>query len=81
MAYISKYDTKFLTFVNRKYNLFRVNFEFFDDYVLWLYYDYFKKDEESYYKQLECDIMEYSNFQTGKERDKRGRLNDDWEKD
>jgi len=77
MAYISKYDTKFLTFVNRKYSLFRVNFEFFDDYVLWLYYEYFKKDEESYYKQLESDIMEYSNFQTGKERDKRGKLNGD----
>lgn len=81
MAYISKYDTKFLTFVNRKYSLFRVNFEFFDDYVLWLYYDYFKKDEESYYKQLESDIMEYSNFQTGKERDKRGKLNGDWQED
>jgi len=81
MAYISKYDTKFLTFVNRKYSLFRVNFEFFDDYVLWLYYEYFKKDEESYYKQLESDIMEYSNFQTGKERDKRGKLNGDWQED
>lgn len=76
MGYISKYDTKFINFVNRKY---KSDFEFFDDYVLWLYYDYFNMNEEKYYKQLEKDIYEYSDFQTGKERDKRGKLNE-WEK-
>lgn len=79
MAYISKYDTKFLTFMNRKYRKFKVNFEFFDDYILWLFYDYFGEDEKLYYKQLEKDLEEYSDFQTGKERDIRGKLESKWE--
>lgn len=76
MGYISKYDTKFINFVNRKY---KTDFEFFDDYILWLYYDYFNRNEEKYYKQLEKDLYEYSDFQTGKERDMRGKLNE-WKK-
>ena len=31
MGYISKYDTTFLTFVNRKYKKYNVCFEFWDD--------------------------------------------------
>lgn len=81
MGYISKYDTKFLTFANRKYRKFKVNFEFFDDYILWLFYDYFGENEKLYYKQLEKDLWEYVEFQSGKEKDKRGKLNDNWEKD
>lgn len=79
MAYISKYDTKFLTFMNRKYKKFKVNFEYFDDYILWLFYDYFGENEKLYYKQLEKDLEEYSNFQTGAERDNRGKLDSRWE--
>ena len=74
MSYISRFDTKFLTLMNRKYKKYNVNFEFFDDYVLWLYYDFYKKDIEQYYKQLEKDLWEYVDFQSGKERDKRDRL-------
>ncbi len=81
MGYISKYDTKFLTYMNRKYKKYNVNFEFFDDYILWLYYDHLKKDEYLYYKQLEKDLWSYVEFQNGKEKDKRGKLNDNWEKD
>lgn len=79
MSYISKYDTKFLTFMNRKYNRYNVHFDFYDDYILWLYYDYFGKNEVSYYKQLEKDLWEYVDFQSGREKDKRGKLDGRWE--
>lgn len=71
MKYISKYDTKFLTFMNRKYKDYKVQFEFFDDYILWLYYDLFKKSDSLYYKQIEKDLWEYVEFQSGKERQNR----------
>lgn len=81
MGYISKYDTTFLTFVNRKYATYRVRFEFIDDYRLWLFYEFCQKKEVFYYKQMERDLAEYSDFQTGKEREKRGKLDGDWEED
>ena len=68
MSYISKYDTKFITFINRKYRNLGVFFNFFDDYILWLYYDVFKENEKKYYSKLEEDLMEYSNMQTGSPR-------------
>lgn len=71
MKYISKYDTKFLTFMNRKYKDYKVQFEFFDDYILWLYYDLYKKSDSLYYKQIEKDLWEYVEFQSGKERQNR----------
>lgn len=80
MGYISKYDRTFLSFVNKKYKLFKVNFEFFDDYILWLY-DICELNDKCYYNHLEKDLWEYVEFQTGSERDKRGKLNDNWEKD
>lgn len=81
MSYISKYDRKFVSFMNRKYKEHKVNFEFIDDYRLWLYEDYCVYDSVLYYKQMEKDLQEYSDFQTGKERDKRGKLNGNWEED
>lgn len=81
MAYTSKHDTKFLTFMNRKYAQYNVHFDFIDDYRLWLYYDCFRENRLLYYVCLDNDLGEYSDFQTGKERDKRGKLNDKWEKD
>lgn len=66
MAYISKYDTKFITFVNRKYS---TSFDYFDDYGVWLF-EKVKQNDEEYYYELENDLMEYSNFQTGLPRDK-----------
>ena len=67
MAYISKYDTKFITFVNRKYNM---NFDYFDDYIVWAFDVLCKENETKYYTLLEQDIMDYSNFQTGSPTDR-----------
>lgn len=74
MAYISKYDRTFLSYMNNKYQHYKVNFEYFDDYILWLYYDHYKKDETKYYKQLEKDLWKYVEFQSGRERDRRGKI-------
>ena len=78
MGYISKYDTKFLTQMNRKYNK---KFEFWDDYSCWLYYDIFAMSDEQYYDQLEEDIKEYVEFQSGKERDAKEKMNSRWDDD
>ena len=69
MGYISKYDYKFTTFLNRKYKDKKVFFTYFDDYILWLYYEDCKCNEDEYYSRLEDDIWEYSNSQTGKPKD------------
>lgn len=81
MGYISRYDRTFISFMNKKYKKHGVCFEFIDDYRLWLYEDYCVYDSILYYKQMEKDLQEYSDFQTGKERDKRGKLDGNWEKD
>lgn len=81
MGYISKYDRTFISFMNKKYKKYNVFFEFIDDYRLWLYEDYCVYDVGAYYKHMEKDLEEYSDFQTGKERDKRGKLDGDWEED
>lgn len=81
MGYISRYNRTFISYMNKKYKIYSISFEFIDDYLLWLYEDYCVYDSVRYYKQLEKDIEEYSNFQTGKERDKRGKLNGDWSKE
>ena len=72
MSYVSKYDTKFITFLNRKYG---TNFSYFDDYILWLY-DKKSHDKEKYYNQLESDMWEYSDFQTGSQRKRSGVINE-----
>ena len=36
-------------------------------------------NELEYYHRLEKDLCEYVEFQSGKERDKRGKLNGNWE--
>ena len=66
MGYISKLDTKFVTFINRKYG---TSFRCFETYSEWLY----KAKNYSnthYYIQLEKDLWEYSDFQTGSPRSK-----------
>lgn len=68
MAYIGKDDLKFVTFANRKYKKFKVDFQYYDDYILWLYYDYFGANERLYLVQLEEDLKEYSDLQTGSNR-------------
>lgn len=71
MGYISKIDTKFITFINRKYNK---SFNYFDDYIIWLYR--MKRNNQSdYYAQLEEDLWQYSDFQTGTPRSKERRKN------
>lgn len=79
MGYISKYDTKVITFLNRKYRKYKVNFEFFDDYMLWLYYKFCKCNTEFYYCKLEKDLWDYSDFQTGTPREKE-KMSDNWKK-
>ena len=69
MGYISKIDTKFITFINRKYSKsLKKTFDYFDDYALWLYD--IKGNDEDYYAQLEMDLWEYSDYQTGTPRDR-----------
>ena len=78
MSFVSKYDTKFLTFMNRKYKDYHVKFDYWDDYILWLYYDLYKMNDENYYTNLEQDIKEYVEFQSGKEREERDTLESRW---
>lgn len=80
MGYISRYDRTFLAFVKKKYKDYQVEFGFWDDYALWLY-EICLRNDKAYYKQLEKDLWQYVEFQSGKERDKRGKLDDNWEKD
>lgn len=75
MSYISKINTNFLNYMNKKYREYDIKFEFWDDYALWLFYDYKKENSQKYYKQLEKDIWEYVEFQIGAERTKRGKIN------
>lgn len=76
MSYISKFDTKFITFVNRKYNK---SFNFFDDYILWLYYKKCKCKDDIYYAMLERDLWNYSDMQTGTPREAELK-NTDWKR-
>lgn len=59
----------FINYVNKKYKEELKNsntnlFVHFDDYILWLWYEKFNKNDELYYSRLEDDMMEYSNIQT-----------------
>lgn len=38
-------------------------FREFDDYAVFLWYDYCKKDDEKYYEALENDFREYNDIQ------------------
>lgn len=69
MGYISKYDNKFINFINRKYAKYNTEFRYFDDYIVWLYYKFCMCNEEFYYKKLEDDIWQYSDWQTGSPRE------------
>lgn len=73
MGYISKYDTKFITFINRRY---KSDFKYFDDYILWLYYHKCCNNTEKYYMRLEKDVWDYSNFQTGSPRERGRKLSE-----
>lgn len=74
MSYISKYDTTFVNFINRKYNK---NFRYFDDYILWLYYKRLRCNKKLYYITIEKDIWDYSDWQTGSPREAE-KNSDDW---
>lgn len=69
MGYISKHDTKFITFINRRYSRYKVQFDYFDDYILWLFYKLCKCDERFYYSKLEKDLWDFSDWQTGSPRE------------
>ena len=64
--------------MNRKYKKYHVKFDYWDDYILWLYYDLYKMNDEDYYTNLEQDIKEYVEFQSGKEREERDKLESRW---
>ena len=76
MGYISKYDTTFINFVNKKY---KKCFRYWDDYVLWLYWKKLQCNREMYYITIEKELWEYSDWQTGSPRENEGK-NDDWKK-
>ncbi len=79
MGYVSKYNRTFISFVKRKYVKYGIDFKTWDDYALWLYYKYCKEDYTHYYKELERDIWDYSDFQTGTPRKReQGQKNDSW---
>ncbi len=65
----------FINFINKKYrkqlNLSptAVKFYYYDDYACWLFYKRCKEDYEDYYIKLEEDFREYSDLQTGAEKD------------
>ena len=71
MAYIRKIDKSFVNYMTNKYEKYQVLFEYIDDYRLWLFEKFCSYDEQKYYEVLEDDIAEYSDFQTGKERNRR----------
>lgn len=76
MGYISKYDTTFINFVNKKY---KKCFRYFDDYILWLYYKKLQCNEVMYYRTLEKDLWAFSDWQTGTPRENESK-NNDWKK-
>lgn len=79
MGYVSKYDTKLVTFLNRRYKRYKVRFKNFDDYILWLFYYLCRSNETFYYSKLEKDVWAYSDWQTGSPREME-KKNDDWKK-
>ena len=76
MGYISKYDTTFINFINKKY---KKNFKYWDDYALWLYYKRLYCNADLYYRNIEKDLWEYSDWQTGSPRENEGK-NEEWKK-
>ena len=75
MAYVSKYNRTFISFINHKYARHKVNFKNWDDYVIWLYYKFCMCNTMFYYKMLEKDIWEYSDWQTGSSREQEKKQN------
>lgn len=68
MAWVSKYDTTFIIYVDRKFNKRFVNY---DNFSYWLYYDRNKENKEDYYIELEQIFKEYSDWQTKKVKENR----------
>lgn len=79
MGYVSKYNRNFVSYINNKYKRYKVDFKTWDDYAMWLYYKQCQGKTTLYYKMLEKDIWEYSDWQTGSPRE-REKMNDDWKK-
>lgn len=76
MGYVSKYDRTFISFINRKYQKNKVDFKTWDDYALWLYYKICKCNTDFYYRKLEKDVWEYSDWQTGSPREREKKISD-----
>ncbi|MFA5407680.1 MAG: hypothetical protein WC343_02800 [Bacilli bacterium] len=56
----------FVAFVNKKYSQL---FKCWDDYALFLYFDYLFENDDKYYAEMEKDLWEYSDMQVGGDKD------------
>ena len=64
----------YVDFMNDKYKDFLIEnnmsfFRYWDDYAMFLFEIICESDDSRYYSHLEKDIKEYSDFQTGTERE------------
>ena len=70
-----RFKKRFIDFVNKKYEKVLVTtyekkkFYYYDDYACWMFFNVCKEDYEEYYILVEEDWREYSNSQTGEEKD------------
>lgn len=66
---------RFIDFVNNKYkDILPVSYDkdrfyYYDDYACWLFFNICQQDYEEYYIKAEEDWRDYSNLQTGEEKD------------
>jgi hypothetical protein len=71
----SRKSMTFISFINERqrdnyhFSAHSHEFEYWDDYAMWLYYTKAKENAWKYYGLLEEDIKAYSDMQTGKEQD------------
>ena len=70
-----RFRKRFIDFVNKKYEKVLITtyekkkFYYYDDYACWMFFNVCKEDYEKYYILVEEDWREYSNSQTGEEKD------------
>jgi len=70
-----RFRKRFIDFVNKKYKdklpttYKQEKFYYYDDYACWMFFNICKEDYEEYYVRVEEDWRDYSNTQTGLEKD------------
>lgn len=68
MGWVSKYDTTFIIYVDRKFNK---RFANYDNFSYWLYYEKNKENKDDFYVELEEIFKEYCDWQTKKVKENR----------